>query len=429
MSGKVYILNTKMTSSVYIKMMQLLNFATATYTWERSNCILVEFWNLETIFYDRNIDTFLICGLEISKEYVISYIKNKFKIKKEDIVVINIPHFNAFNNIMQKHGFTSEKIKSLQNDAIKSNYTNNSYSDDYYTDLCYEFFYTFVKPFYPELNRPKVEILGEMNGFLHIKNSVYKTVSDKIFASKFYYNPQISDNKLKKFFNIGFGGLINYTKDIMFAPHKKYDLNESVNMHIFDRYINFLQKSRCVLGLYYDDEKNTCYVIKRASKNLKEDFSYKIDNHQYSYMNGIKVPNWLYNTPPDKLDFRKILSLTNIDVRTLAIKKLGLDKLIEYGEVKDSWENYPDNEWWAKSEYKLVDMHSFVPPIKIISGETGKVLSTKHVDYAPYLCMKNQTTGEYHLEGVSPNCRDLYDALKMRYSGLDLPCYEIKNIK
>lgn len=43
--------------------------------------------------------------------------------------------------------------------------------------------------------------------------------------------------------------------------------------------------------------------------------------------------------------------------------------------------------------------------------------------------MKNQTTGVYHLEGIHPSCRTLYDALKMRYNGLNIKDFEIKDIK
>ena len=431
MGGKVYILNTKMTSSVYIKMMQLLNVLTATYSYERSNCILVEHNNIDTITYNKNFDTFLVCGEELQKGYVITYIKNKFDLKPKDIIVIDIPHYNDFDKIMQDYGFKNDIMKSLQINYTNYNYENNFYHDEYCIDLCNEFYYTFVKPLYPDLTKPKVKILEKMNGFLHIKNSVYKTISDRIFELRFFGKPHITDPKLRKYFVPGFGGLSIIGKGILDVPRRKLDLylDKTIDFNIFDRYINFLDRSKHVFGLYYDDKNNTCYVIKQVSSDLKKNFSYKIGNRQYSYMDWISVPNWLYNTPVDKLDFKKILNIKNADVRTLAIKKLGIEKLIEYGEVKDSWENYPDNEWWAKSDYKLVDMHNFVPPIKTISGETGRVISTNHVKYAPYLCMKNQTTGEYHLEGVSPNCRNLYDALKMRYKGLNLPGYEIKNIK
>lgn len=431
MSGKVFILNTKMTSSVYIKMMQLLNILTSSYSYERKNCILVEPNNIDTIFYDKNVDTFLICGNEIQIEYVIKYIETKFDLKPENITVIDIPHYNDFDNIMQKSGFTKDKMKLLQVNYNNFDFINNICSDEYCIDLCNEFYYSFVKPIYPDLTKPKVEILEKMNGFLHIKNSVYKSISDRIFELGFFEKPQITDIKFRKYFMPGFGGLNIIGKSVLGVPRRKLNLylDITIDFNILNRYINFLDRSKYVFGLYYDDKNNTCYAIKQVSDNLRKDFSYKIGNQQYSYMDYINVPNWLYNFPPDKLDIKRILSIKNVDVRTMAIKKLGIANLIQYGKVIDSWENYSDNEWWAKSEYKLIDMHDFVPPIKTISAKTGKVLRINNIKYAPYLCMKNQTTGEYHLEGISPDCKDLYDALKMRYKGLNLPNYEIKNIK
>ena len=108
--------------------------------------------------------------------------------------------------------------------------------------------------------------------------------------------------------------------------------------------------------------------------------------------------------------------------------KAGIEKFIRRGEIVDTWENYPDNEWWAKSEYKLIDMRKIFFKYIRTSG-SGRILESQNYDYAPFLYMKNQTTGEYHLEGVSPDCRNLYDALKMRYKDLNLPAYEVKDIK
>lgn len=432
MSGKFYILNTKMTSSVYIRMMQLLNVLTSSYSYDRKNCILVEHNNLDTISYNKNIDTFLICGEELSKGYVITYIKIRFKLKSKDIIVIDIPHYKDFENIMKEYGFQDDIMKLLQvNYAADCDFVNSICHDEYCRDLCNEFYYTFVKPLYPDLTKPKIKIFEKMDGFLHIKNSVYKTISDKIFEHRFFKEPIILDFRIRRNFSAGFGGLSIYGNSIINIPRRKLNLyqDKKIDFNVYDRYLNFLDRSKYIFGLYYNDENNTCYVIKRANNDLKKDFSYKIDNRQYSYMDYINVPNWLYNTPADKLDIKRIIRLENVDIRALAIKKIGITKLIQHGKIKDSWENYPENEWWAKSEYKLIDMHSIVPPIKTISVNTGRILRTTHLNYAPYLCMKNQTTGEYHLEGVSPECRDLYDALKMRYKGLNLPSYEIQNIK
>ena len=80
---------------------------------------------------------------------------------------------------------------------------------------------------------------------------------------------------------------------------------------------------------------------------------------------------------------------------------------------------------WAKSEYKIIDM-SDIKLAKVVSN-IGRPL--EFFEYAPYLYMKNQTTGVYHLEGLHPRCKTLYDAIKMRYNGLNIKDYDIKDIK
>lgn len=35
----------------------------------------------------------------------------------------------------------------------------------------------------------------------------------------------------------------------------------------------------------------------------------------------------------------------------------------------------------------------------------------------------------YHLEGIHPSCKTLYDAIKIRYNGLNIKDFEIKDIK
>lgn len=192
------------------------------------------------------------------------------------------------------------------------------------------------------------------------------------------------------------------------------------------RFLDFYKRSLDVLGLqYYKDIDHTNIVPKPSEIFISNDITHCKYNQEY-YCDGIKVPQWLYETPKENLNPEQLKEISNADVRTIFIKKFGIEKFIKQGKIIDSYENYPDNEWWAKSEYKLIDM-TYVIIDKIIKESTR--FRNKTHPYAPYLCMKNQTTGEYHLEGVSPNCKDLYDALKMRYKDLNLPNYEIKDIK
>ena len=107
---------------------------------------------------------------------------------------------------------------------------------------------------------------------------------------------------------------------------------------------------------------------------------------------------------------------------------MGLENFLNLADVVDTYKNYPENDWWAKSEYKLVNMKNMIA--KMVEKEAnGKLRQIYYYDYAPFLYMKNQTTGVYHLEGIHPRCKTLYDALKMRYNGLDIKNYDIRDIK
>lgn len=437
MSGKIYILNTRMTSSVAI---EIEKYFSANYLPHK--CIIVTPENLYDIHISNQIDNYLICGREIKKDIVVSFVKKNLEnieIKEEDFYIFDLANIEDLKlkrilpdirlSIQDSFSYKINKLsynKQTHFETPFGFYNRFFETDEFYSDLCLEFYYTFVKIFSPELKPPKIVLIDEADGFLHIKNSVYKKIADHfcryIFKKK---NHSFWNTDIGKHFTTGFGGAILFAENEGILPFYPNGADFTSNQ----RFSSFLNKTKNTFGLYYDDTNNTCYVIKRIKQNLPDSFSYKIGNKQYSYMNCIKVPNWLYNTPKEQLDASKILEIKNIDVRTEAIKKLGLEKLVKHGRVVDSWVNYPENEWWAKSEYKLVDMHSLVPPIKIVDAVSHNFIRAESLKYAPFLCMKNQTTGEYHLEGVSPDCRNLYDALKMRYKDLDLPSYEIKDIK
>jgi hypothetical protein len=62
-----------------------------------------------------------------------------------------------------------------------------------------------------------------------------------------------------------------------------------------------------------------------------------------------------------------------------------------------------------KSQYEVWDLKALFPGL----------------EYQPFVKMLNQTTGIWHMEAVSPNCRNLKDALKERFGGRDM---EIINI-
>lgn len=185
--------------------------------------------------------------------------------------------------------------------------------------------------------------------------------------------------------------------------------------------------------MYYLKKDNTCYVIKKPDElkivEEKREIYFRYGQEEFYYRNKVKLPIWLYKTKAEDLKTEDFLLLQTVDAKAVFIEKFGIERLAELGTVIDSYENYPDNEMWAKSEYKIIDMHKIIPAREITSSSGYHWDWGKAFKYAPFLYMKNQTTGVYHLEGIHPRCKTLYDAIKMRYKGLKIKDFEIKDIK
>ncbi len=124
------------------------------------------------------------------------------------------------------------------------------------------------------------------------------------------------------------------------------------------------------------------------------------------FLNGVEVPDWLVTTDAENLDINKFLKEENADVKAEFVRKYGVERMLNFGNKIDSYENYDqeENPWWWKSEYELWDMHSLFPGL----------------DYQPYLKMTNQTTGIFHVEALSPAVRTISDALKERFGGKEM---------
>lgn len=222
-------------------------------------------------------------------------------------------------------------------------------------------------------------------------------------------------------------GALNYNVYRLFYYLNYFDL------YISDRELrafwDFYKRSLEVYAIFYDSLNNTFHVIPKPDEvYVAHDITHCRYYSRYFYLDRVSVPYWLYNTEPEYIDLHKLETLKDVDQRAMFIKKVGIDKFLDKGIIIDTYENYPENEWWAKSEYKLIDMKEIIPPTELRDEFLNEV-KYKPVKYAPFLYMKNQTTGIYHLEGVHPKCKTLYDAIKMRYKDLDLPSYDIEDIK
>lgn len=119
-------------------------------------------------------------------------------------------------------------------------------------------------------------------------------------------------------------------------------------------------------------------------------------------LHGVTVPQWLAETPAREISIERYREITNADQQMAFLEKVGLERMIDRGRVLDTWENYPDEPIYQRSQYRLIDMADIFPAA---------------ISYAPHLQMTNFTTGVYHLEGVSPDVKNIPDALKFRLGG------------
>lgn len=351
----------------------------------------------------------------------------------------------------------ARKIKPWQDFLFAKTFEPNKLTNREIEELCMEFYENFILPNKRRLKNyskhPSVKIIEELKwwfpwrtdisgsrGYKQIVDKYLKRIDDEIgirnrailalpFTDPVYVNGAYS-HLINR--NNNFGGIVQYgieNKRIYYINFEGQQLSEENQ-----KFWNWYQKSFDVVAMYYDKDTNTCHVIKKPDEWKIEDNNtkmyYRYGNKEKYFFRDIEVPKWLYVTPPEKLNPQDYLLLENADVRAEFVRKIGIDRLVEFGTVIDSYKNYPDNEMWVKSEYKIIDMHKIVPARLKVVDRWGTVIGKeKPFTYAPFLYMKNQTTGVYHLEGIHPRCRTLYDAIKMRYNGLTIKDFEIKDIK
>ena len=138
-------------------------------------------------------------------------------------------------------------------------------------------------------------------------------------------------------------------------------------------------------------------------------------------LNGVRVPQYLAETPASALDIEFFKKEQNADIKAEFIRKYGIERMVSMGKLIDTWENHEGTQnfkWYKKSEYKLIDM--------------SPIFTT--YDYLPYLYMKNQTLpGIYHLECCfNPNKnkqpQTILEGLTVRLNGINPETLEITAI-
>jgi len=121
-------------------------------------------------------------------------------------------------------------------------------------------------------------------------------------------------------------------------------------------------------------------------------------------IHGVQVPEWLVETPAEKLDANKIKDIQNAEVRREFVRKIGVERIYEAlgGKTLDSEVvSINDGTGMKEIKYELVTL---------TFGDKRD---------RPYLKMINPSIDTYHLEGVPPNTKTVREALKWRNWGVD----------
>jgi hypothetical protein len=108
-------------------------------------------------------------------------------------------------------------------------------------------------------------------------------------------------------------------------------------------------------------------------------------------LNGVIVPQWIAETPEERLDPRRVLEITNAEVRREFIRRVGIERICYAlnAEVIDSY-----------GDYELLRV--------AVSPDTVWT----------YLKMHNPSVDVWHVEGVPNTCQTVKDAICFR-NGID----------
>jgi hypothetical protein len=111
-------------------------------------------------------------------------------------------------------------------------------------------------------------------------------------------------------------------------------------------------------------------------------------------LRGVRMKPEYVLTPADEIKPEVVLREQNVDVRRELLRKVGVMRLLKYGKLIEKTDNY---QLWDLS------------PLFI------------RIPYAPYLLMQNPSIEDTkHLEGVSPECRTIEQAINWRAGNIEI---------
>lgn len=199
-------------------------------------------------------------------------------------------------------------------------------------------------------------------------------------------------NLARKYENIFYGNL-----DVYWESTYDFILNELFSDQIekykdFIAYCDALKEIHVFIPykdiVFVSDRPTSIKLNDRGRLHSENDPSLMYeDGYSLFNISGVMVPKWVVETPKDKLEASKVLTLPNAEQRLVAIKKLGVENMLYALEAK-SISTKTD-------EYTLYEV--------VLEGSKEKLLK-----------MKNQSEDKTHYEWVEPHINTVNEALMWR---------------
>jgi len=183
---------------------------------------------------------------------------------------------------------------------------------------------------------------------------------------------------------------------------------------------------------FWIDEENNEFIVSNFPQKVTFDNNERLHNEDgaaieytdgfnvYS-LHGVRVPEWIVETPKDEIDPEKVLAITNVEIRLAAIRHVGLHNFLSQIEHKvlDKKSMEGDRlsiiqgiveETLGQEEY-----NTFMINNSGIFDHYYELLLVRIEDrMCEFLKMVNPSTGEIHMEGVAPGTKTVNQALAFR---------------
>src|SRR6185312_1369681 len=163
--------------------------------------------------------------------------------------------------------------------------------------------------------------------------------------------------------------------------YSKYDHWEQLSLHSGPR---IMHPDFCMIS----DRPIVLTVNERNQPhNVSGPFCKWSDGSALYSLNGVRVPQWVAETPANEITKEQITKETNADVRREIIRKIGTEQLLKV------------------LDYKVIDSMDGYELISFDIGD-GRV--------RPFLKMQNPSMDLTHVEGIRPDITTVKDAICFR---------------